>query len=240
MHHITKTLFVGAAIAGIGMASGRAELQIKESSKAWARAIFRYHLNERYDELRKRLPKELNLYIRDIDWDLTDYQSDATYEAWKEKDAQTLFDSLFGKSGYLSHFKDAEDYLKASDDDRRKTLKEFFEAEFSFKSIKFVERDFKAIKGKTLNLMLFLKKVASRLDPFLAPDSVHCYSYFDDKDRNALIGNGMIIKNGMIKEDEWFKADHYLPEWSFIFNDDFIEGVTLLITGAAKQQINNK
>jgi hypothetical protein len=31
MHHITKSLFVGAAIAGIGMSSGRAEIVIGDN-----------------------------------------------------------------------------------------------------------------------------------------------------------------------------------------------------------------
>ena len=232
MHHITKSLFVGAAIAGIGMASGRAELQIKESSKKCARVIFGYRLNRCYDEFRHCLPSELNLYIQHMIWDLTDYQSDAVYRAWEEEDAQTIFDSLFGKGGYLSHFKDAKDYLNASDDDRRKTLKEFLEAEFSFKSIEFVRGDFKGIKGKTLNLMCFLKKVVSRLDTNICLDAIHYYNYFDDNVPYAL------INIGVIKEDK--QAGCYLPEWSFIFNDRFIKDVASLITEDVKQQINNK
>ena len=232
MHHITKSLFVGAAIAGIGMSSGRAELQLEESSKDWAQKIIRLDVDDRYDELRRHLPKSLNLYIRDVRWDLTDYESETTYEAWKEADVKTLFNSLFDKGGYLSRFKDAKDYLNASDDDRRKNLKEFLEAEFSFKSIKLVYGRFKAVGGKTLNLMLFLQKVASRLYPFPPLGSVHCYSDFDDEDREVLTCYGMV--------EEGEQAGDYLPKWSFIFNDHFIEEVTFLITEEAKQQINKK
>ena len=35
MHHITKSLFVGVAIAGIGMSSGRAEIPLSGETRAW-------------------------------------------------------------------------------------------------------------------------------------------------------------------------------------------------------------
>ena len=221
MHHIAKTLFVGAAIAGIGMSSGRAELQLEENSKECARVTFRYHVDECYNKLRECLPSDLNLYIRNMAWDLTDYESDTTYEAWKKEDVQTLLDSLFGEGGYLSRFEDAEDYLKASNGDPRKNLKEFLEAEFSFR----------AVEGKKLNLMRFLKKVAFRFNP-IGFDTGNYYGYFADKYRNALVENGMI--------EESKETGCYLPKWSFIFDDDFINGITFLITEAARQQINKK
>lgn len=190
MHHITKSLFVGAAVAGIGMSSGRAELQIKESSKTWTRRNIEYYVDKHYDELRKCLPKELNLYIREIGWDSTDYESDATYKAWKEEDVQTIFDSLFREGGYLSHFEDAEDYLNAYNGDPRKTLKKFFKATFSFE---YVAPDFlgKAIERKTLNLMRFLKKVASRCGG-CAFNITNCHLSIGNKCFDTLKENGMI------------------------------------------------
>ena len=232
MHHITKSLFVGVAIAGIGMSSGRAELQIEESSKDCARMIIKVYLNERYNMLRGCLPSELNLYIRDKAWDLTDYESDTTYETCEGEDVRRLFDSLFGEGGYLSHFEDAKDYLKVSDDDRRKNLKEFLEAEFSFEIHPYSALG-RTLEDKKLNLMCFLKRVASRFDPEISFGSYYCYSSsFDDEVLKVL------KCGGMIKESE--QAGYYLPEWSFIFNNDFINEVTHLITGAVKKQINNK
>lgn len=80
--------------------------------------------------------------------------------------------------------------------------------------------------------MCFLKKVAFRFNPIGFDSGNYCF-YFADKYRDAL------IKNGMIRESKK-KAGYYLPRLSFIFNDDFIDRLTLLITEDAEQQINKK
>ena len=233
MHHITKSLFVGAAIAGIGMSSGKAELQLGERSKAWAQRIIRDLVDERYNKLRECLPSDLNFYIQGLDSRWPDYQKEATYDTWKEEDVKTISDSLFGEGGYLSYFEDAEDYLKGPNGDPSETLKKFFEAKFSFN---FVAPDFlgKAIEGEKLNLMLFLKKVASRCGGATYGYGCYYYSSFEDEYCKAL------RDKGMIKEGKWLQVGHYLPEWSFIFDNYFIDSITLPITRDAEQQIHNE
>ena len=82
--------------------------------------------------------------------------------------------------------------------------------------------------------MRFLKKVAFRCNP-IGFDTGNYYGYFADKYRDALVA---LVENGMIEESK--ETGCYLPKWSFIFDDDFINGITFLITEAARQQINKK
>ena len=58
MHHITKSLFVGAAIAGIGMSSGRAELRIPDSLKDQIRNVVEGRLKECYRQVRAAVPSQ--------------------------------------------------------------------------------------------------------------------------------------------------------------------------------------
>ena len=71
VHHITKSLFVGAAIAGIGMSSGRAELTIPQSLRNEIRHVVERRLEECYRQVR-------NVIRDDGDYSWEDYRKDDT------------------------------------------------------------------------------------------------------------------------------------------------------------------
>ena len=81
--------------------------------------------------------------------------------------------------------------------------------------------------------MRFLGKVASRCGGCA----------FNITNYHLSIGNkcfDALRENGMIKEGEWLRLGHYFPEWSFIFDDSFIDEVALPITADVKRQVKNK
>ncbi len=60
MHHITKSLFVGAAIAGIGMSSGRAEITFNEGFRESVKGIVRRALEKKYEAFNAIFPGTLS------------------------------------------------------------------------------------------------------------------------------------------------------------------------------------
>ena len=60
MHHITKSLFVGAAIAGIGMSSGRAEITFNEGFRESVKSIVRGAFKKKYEAFNAIFPGTLS------------------------------------------------------------------------------------------------------------------------------------------------------------------------------------
>ena len=188
---------------------------------------------ERYNMLRRYLPRGLNNYIQETYGELTDYESGATYEAWKAQDVQTIYDSLFARGGYLSYFDDSDDYLGFSEDEPKKNFKRFLETKFPFDCVvpRFLN---KPVKRETLNLMRFLIKVASRCGGCAyAPTQYRCHSIPNASSKT-------LMEADVIEEGEWIQAGYYSPKWSFVFDDSFISGVSQPITDDIKKQGKNE
>ena len=85
MHHITKSLFVGAAIAGIGMSSGKAELTFNEEFRESVKDIVRKTLKEKYKAFDAIFPGTLS-------------------DIQLEQDTNTVCHSLFDRDSGFAHF----------------------------------------------------------------------------------------------------------------------------------------
>ena len=85
MHHITKSLFVGAAIAGIGMSSGRADVTFDEGFRKSVKGIVRRTLEKKYKAFNAIFPETLS-------------------DIQLEQDTNTVCDSLFDRDSGFAHF----------------------------------------------------------------------------------------------------------------------------------------
>ena len=65
MHHITKTLFVGAAIAGIGMSSGKAEITFSPQVCDRVRGIVTNRFQQLYENLNEEFPWSFDKDLQD-------------------------------------------------------------------------------------------------------------------------------------------------------------------------------
>ena len=101
MHHITKSLFVGAAIAGIGMSSGRAEVTFDKGFRESVKGIVRRTLEKKYEAFDAIFPETLS-------------------DIQLEQDTNTVCDSLFDRDSGFAHFF-TDDFRSA-----HQTLSDFF------------------------------------------------------------------------------------------------------------------
>ena len=89
IHHITKSLFVGAAIAGIGMSSGRADITFDEGFRQNVKEIIIKVMGDRYKALNALYPNTLS-------------------KDQLQKDVEMIYNSLFDRdTGFAHYFTDA-------------------------------------------------------------------------------------------------------------------------------------
>ena len=111
MYHNVKSLFVGAAVAGIGMLSGRAELKVSESLKNQIWNIVEGRLGECYRQVRAVVP---NVY------------TDKKWEMWREEDTRSVYNLIVGQRFGLFHFCSLDTSFQ-SRDELKEYLGWFFE-----------------------------------------------------------------------------------------------------------------
>ena len=208
MHSITKSLFVGAAIAGIGMSSGKAELKIPQSLK-----------NEIYHVVERRLKecyRQVRLVVPDIDYG-------GFWKQWCEEDTKHVYDLIMDPCSGFFGFYSLEISAIRSHDQWKKEFKCFFEEHCPIDRDREMVRFFdKLINRETLHMFRTLRGVIHGDYGFnkrLRKNWGRYWSYLPEMARKGIIidDNG---RNGYCG---------YSVEHSFVFNDEFIERIADII-----------
>ena len=170
MHHITKSLFVGAAIAGIGMSSGRAELKVPKSLKDQIWHVVERRLEECYRQVQAAVPSAF---------------TDGVWE--KKVDTNLVYDLIVSQRWGFFHFCSLEMLRNPrSFSTLKQVLRDFFKEQCPPGSQK-VQFSNKRIERSALGLNRRIRSIIGVGDK---------YGLYDDyRGKQSLAQKGIVDKN---------------------------------------------